>query len=170
MPTTLVLGLGDRTRGDDGIGPLVIERLAREYRFDPRIMLLDARTMGVRLLPSLMSVGRVLVVTGVRLDAPPGTVHRLQWSGDADAFRPRLPAFRPEGIELLRTLHFWVDPVPEVVVLGLEVPRAGGAGLRPHTGPALGLMVEAAVEQLRRWGHRLDGIATTLPEPAFADG
>jgi hydrogenase maturation protease len=166
MQTTLVLGLGDRTRDTDEIGPLAIERLERDYVLDTRVIVMDARRVGVHLLPVLTSVQRVLVAAAVRLDAPVGTLHRLKWMKAQDALEPRLPAFRG-GIELLRTLHFWVDAVPDVVVLGLEVPPPGGATLGEDTGIGVDVMVRAVVAELRRWGHRLDPRGTARPEPAL---
>ena len=169
MQTTLVLGLGDRARGDDGIGPLAIERLSRDYDLDPRVMVMDSATIGMRLLPVLTAVKRVLVIAALRLEAPIGTLHRLQWIGAHDALEPRLPAFRPGGIELLRTLHFWIDPVPEVVVLGVEVPPATGGRPSDSARNALDTLVDAAVGELHRWGHRLEPHAQSLQQPALVE-
>lgn len=40
---TMILGLGDLARGDDGVGPLAVSQLVREYELDPTILVMDAQ-------------------------------------------------------------------------------------------------------------------------------
>lgn len=159
MPgTTLVLGLGDVARADDELGPLALAALQRGYELDDRIRRVDAAAVGVRLLPLLTSVQHLLVLAVVRLGAPAGTLHRLEWHGAPEELGPRLPPIRSEGVEMLRMLHFWIDPVPELVLLGVE----GEAAER-----ALPQIVAAAAAELRRWGHAV--VARRVPrEPVAA--
>jgi hydrogenase maturation protease len=161
---TLVLGLGDSARGDDGIGPLVVADLVADYELDPGILVMDARAVGVRLLPFLAAVRHLLIVAAVRLGAEPGTLHRLEWGGTPEGLEPRLPPVREEGVEVLRTLHFWVDPVPDLVLVGVEAMRP--AWTQRISGPverARRLLVLDAAAELRRWGHRVE---RRVPEAA----
>lgn len=159
--TTLVLALGEPGLGDDGFGPLASAELQRAYQLDDAVILLDARAVGVRLLPLLTRVQHLLVLAALRLGAPAGTLHRLEWRAAPEALGLRLPRFRGDGVELLRQLDFWVDPVPELVVLGVDseaaaAPSGGaGGGLTAPVARALSSIVEVAVEELRRWGHRV---------------
>ncbi len=154
MPgTTLILGLGDERDGDDAFGPRTLAELERLYQFDAHVIAAEARSIGMRLLPLLSSVGHVLVVTGVQLGSAPGRVHRVEWQGRPEDLGPRLPPLRRDGIELLRSLHFWVDPVPELVVLGVEGDHHRGQWLSPFVALAVHPAVEACVAELRRWGH-----------------
>lgn len=153
---TMILGLGDLARGDDGVGPLAVSQLVREYELDPTILVMDAQAVGVRLLPFLATVRHLLVIAAVRLGAPPGTLHRIGWSGTPDSLEPRLPAIRPDGVEVLRTMHFWVDPVPELVLLGVEAMRpASLAHLSMPVIRTLDDVVRDAAAELRRWGHQV---------------
>lgn len=151
--STLVLGLGDARRGDDGFGPRTVAELLRTHNLDQQIITVDAPTVGMRLLPLLASVRHVLLVTAVHVSAPPGTLHRLEWHGRPEDLGPRLPAIRRGGIELLRTLHFWVESVPDLVVLGLEADRHAGAELGVYAALAVRPAVDQCVAELRRWGH-----------------
>jgi hydrogenase maturation protease len=163
--------LGDSARGDDGVGPLAVAKLVREYDLDAHILVMDAAAVGVRLLPFLTGVHHLLVIAAVRLGAPAGTLHRLEWSGTSDALHPRLPAVRPDGIELLRMLHFWVDPVPDLVLLGVEAMRP--APVSKLTGAVEGSLenvVENAASQLRRWGHRVNRRVVHEQREAVAAG
>ena len=114
---------------------------------------MEGSSVGMRLLPLLSSVRHVLLVTAVRLGGGPGTFHRLEWQGRPEDLGPRLPAIRREGIELLRSLHFWVDPVPELVVLGVEAEHRGGSALSSLVSLAMHPTVDQVATELRRWGH-----------------
>jgi hydrogenase maturation protease len=158
---TLVLGLGDVRRGDDAFGPRVLGELQRLYQCDPHVLLVETSSLSMRVLPLLSSVRQILLVTAVRLGTPPGTLHRLEWHGRPEDLGPRLPAIRRQGIELLRSLHFWVDPVPELVVLGVEGDHGLGAGLNPLVALAVHPTVAQCVAELRRWGHDVTPRAAT---------
>jgi hydrogenase maturation protease len=155
MRSTLVLGLGDVRRGDDALGPHVLRELQRGYVLDPQILTVEAAGVGMRTLPLLASVGQVLLVTAVRLGGTPGALHRLEWHGRPEDLGPRLPAIRRSGIEVLRSLHFWVDPVPELVVLGVESETTTGGLLSPLVALAVHPTMDACVAELRRWGHEV---------------
>lgn len=153
MPATLVLGLGDPTRGDDGFGPLALAELQRVLH-DPSVLCVATPVVDMRVLPLLATVEHVLVLTTARLGAAPGTLHQLAWHGGTEVLGPRLPPIRPAGIELLRMLHFWADPVPDLLVLGVEPLRpAATDGMSPAVGRMIEPVVEIAVAQLHRWGH-----------------
>jgi hydrogenase maturation protease len=155
--STLVLGIGDVRAGDDAVGPRALAELQRRYRLDAEVFVLDGPSLSMRMLPLLSSVRHILLVTGVRLGAAPGTLHELHWEGRPEDLGPRLPAIRRTGIELLRSLHFWVDPVPELTVLGVEMDRATrGAALSPLVALAVQPVIDAVVGQLRRWGHEVE--------------
>lgn len=159
--STLVLGLGDVTRGDDGFGPCALAELRRTHALDAEIVTVEAPAVGIRLLPLLASVRRVLLVTAVHLGAPPGSIHRLEWHGHPEDLGPRLPAIRQGGIELLRTLHYWVETVPELVVLGVETDRSRGTELSACAALAVRPAVEQCVVELQRWGHRVTARSAT---------
>jgi hydrogenase maturation protease len=163
---TLVLGLGDPARGDDGFGPLAVSTLVREYELDPFILVMDAQSVGVRLLPFFAAVRHLLVLAAVRLGASPGTLHRLEWSGKPDSLEPRLPLVRPSGVEVLRMMHFWVDPVPDLVLLGVEAMRpVSAARLSEPVSRALDLVVRDAAGELHRWGHTVSRRAAPTVAP-----
>lgn len=70
-----MLGLGDPLRGDDGIGPEAVRRLAA----------LGLPGLAVRVpldLVAHLGVPEVVIVDAVRSGAPPGTVHHLRVGPD----------------------------------------------------------------------------------------
>lgn len=71
----LVIGVGNRWRGDDGIGPRVVEAIASMGRDDLDLLVLDGEA--ARLASAWRGRRRVVVVDAMRAGAVPGTIHRL---------------------------------------------------------------------------------------------
>jgi hydrogenase maturation protease len=165
--TMLLLALGDVHHGDDAFGPRVLADLQRRYALDPRILTVETASIGMRLLPVFAAVQRVLLITTVHLGSAPATLHRLAWHAQGEDLGPRLPAIRRDGIELLRTLHFWVEQVPDLVVLGLEGDRMHGPELSPLVALAVRPTAETIAAELRRGGLRVTA-RTPTREPVTA--
>lgn len=148
----LVLGVGNPLLADEGLGPRAVEELSRRYRFSPEIALLDGGTAGFSLLPRILEAERLLVLDAIQAGEPPGTVFTL----DGDTLPPaRGGKLSPHQIGLAEVLALArVQGGPaEVVVLGVEPKSLNlGIGLSPPVARALERLVEAAIEQLARWG------------------
>ena len=132
-----VIGFGSRWRGDDAVGPLVVERL-RALGHDAREQPGD----GLALAQVLRELGAVVVVDAMRSGRPPGTVVEI------DALVEPLPrgVFPAsthvfgvaEGVDLARRLG-WLPQA--LTVFGVEgADFSHGAGLSPA--------VEAAIPRL----------------------
>lgn len=80
----LVIGVGNRERGDDGVGPLVVDLLGA--RVPEGVELRSGVADGAALLEAWQGFDRVIAVDAVRSGSPPGTLHRI------DAIRDRLTA------------------------------------------------------------------------------
>lgn len=71
MGETLILGLGNPLRGDDGIGPAVIEWL-RGQDLPADVVAIDGGTGGLDLVLTMMGYRRVLIVDAAELGCTPG--------------------------------------------------------------------------------------------------
>lgn len=117
--TILILGIGHPFRGDDGIGPLVAERIAALTL--PGVTALAHHGEGSDLMERWAGFDRVVVVDATRSDAPPGTIRR--W----DAVAEKLPAALfpksshlfglAEAVEMARLLG---RLPPVLTVIGVE--------------------------------------------------
>ena len=67
-----VIGLGNILRGDDGIGPLVLEKLGEQA--DPSLQLIDAGSDAFILLEHLIGTYPLLVVDCAQLNKQPGSI------------------------------------------------------------------------------------------------
>jgi hydrogenase maturation protease len=71
--TPLVIGVGNRWRGDDGVGPRAIEALAHIEGLDAELLALDGEP--ARLVAAWQGRPVVVVVDAIVAGDPPGTVH-----------------------------------------------------------------------------------------------
>jgi hydrogenase maturation protease len=138
LSDTLVIGLGNAWRGDDGAGPAVARELLDEVR--ARVHVYESEPVG--LIEGWADADAVIVVDAVSSGAPPGTIHRL------DPLAEPIPAALSQGsthafglaetIELARTL----DRLPSrLTVYGIE-------GARFTAGQELSAPVQSAVARV----------------------
>ena len=143
MSDTLVIGLGNSWRGDDGAGPAVARGLLDEVQ--ARVRVYEGEPVG--LIEDWTGADAVIVVDAVSSGAPPGTIHRL------DPLSEPIPAGLSQGsthafglaetIELARTLD---RLPPRLTVYGIEGERfTAGQQLSPPVSAA----VDAVCEELR---------------------
>lgn len=72
---TLILGVGNIFRGDDGVGPNVIKLLKDKYLTSLKNSdLLDGGIDGLALLDVIPEYSDVIIIDAVRMDMSPGTV------------------------------------------------------------------------------------------------
>jgi hydrogenase maturation protease len=136
--TTVVIGVGNAFRRDDGAGLAVAERLRGRLWAD--VSVVECEQEPTRLLDAWSGRRRAIVVDACAGGAAPGTVHRFRAADGplpARVLRSSTHAFGVgDAIELARAL----GSLPaEVVVYGIE----GGDFA---SGPGLSAAVAAAVE------------------------
>ena len=160
--STLVVGLGDADRGDDGVGVVVAHRLAARGA--------DGIEVAVHHDPaSLLDLwagrDRVVVVDAVRSGAPAGTVHRLLLGAGREPLPASAWAATGRGgthalglataVELARALHRLPT---HLVVLGVEAASFGhGEPLSAPVAAAVPAVVEQVLREVREVGDRVPG-------------
>ena len=151
-----VIGVGNRFRSDDGVGPLVADRLA-----EAGVEAMEHSGEGAGLMAAWSGVDRVVLVDATRSGAPPGTLVRLDAVAAAlprDLLRCSSHLFGvAEAVETARVLG---RLPPVLIVYGIEGARFDfGDSLTPA-------VVAAAGEAVRRIAAEL-GVGLT-PEPGPA--
>ncbi len=79
---TVVMGIGNILKSDDGIGIHVVRKL-NEFSFPSSVMLLDAGTAIIDQLPFLMKAERLICIDAVEAGDSPGSIFRFS-PGDID--------------------------------------------------------------------------------------
>lgn len=69
---TRVIGIGNPLRGDDGIGPAVVEMLTHE-RLLPTVQVIDGGEAGLGLVGLMEDAARVVLVDAAEMGIEPGT-------------------------------------------------------------------------------------------------
>lgn len=131
-----MIGVGNRFRRDDGVGPAVLDALADRV---PPGALVESDGEPARLLDLWDGVDRVVVVDAARTGAPPGACGVFTVADDRD-----LPAGRPTSSHSAGLGEAWrlgraLDRLPgELVVVTVEVGDLGdGPGLSPEVAAAV---------------------------------
>ncbi|MDA8038597.1 MAG: hydrogenase maturation protease [Actinomycetota bacterium] len=159
MDACVVVGCGNRLRGDDGVGVHVIERL-RRVELPENVQLVDAGTGGMDVFFLLAGMSRAIIVDAVRSGAPPGTVFRVPAEELAELPAPAadLHSFRwDHAIALGRVLL--KDRLPKTIEAYLvEVSSTDvGIGLSKATSAGADKVIAAICEDLRRRHHDAQG-------------
>jgi len=146
----LVLGIGNADRGDDGIGPLVIEALAGRL---PQEVELQVRSGDLlALIDDWAGFERVIIIDAAQCLDAPGRVHRV------DALHEPLPlpaspasshAFGlPEALALAQTLGGAPAGVTAYAVEGEDF--AAGAAVTPKVRAAVPVVTDRVVREVHR--------------------
>ena len=151
--TTLVLGLGNLLRRDEGLGIRALELLQQRYVLPESVQAVDGGTLGLELLAYIEGAERIIVLDAALTDGPPGTLICLR--GD------EVPAFlgirtSPHEIglpDLLAVARLRGTSPAEIVLFGMqpEVIELGWE-LSPTVAGNLEKLVEAVADELVSWG------------------
>ena len=130
---TAVLGLGNPIMTDEGVGVVLVRRLARHGDTYPQVDFIDAGTGGMKLLYMLEGRCKAVLIDCAYMGAEPGTMRRftldqvLSTKSLAD-----LSLHEGDVLQILRKAQ-QLDMCPaEVVLFGIEPERmAPGQELTP---------------------------------------
>ena len=126
---TLIIGVGNVFRGDDGVGVAVARRLRAQTPAE--VTIIEASGEGAALMELWKGAARVVVIDATHSGSPAGTIHRFDARAEplpSRFFHYSTHAFSvAEAVELGRALD--VLP-PRLVVYGIEGRSyAAGEGL-----------------------------------------
>jgi hydrogenase maturation protease len=148
---TVVLGLGNPIRTDDGVGVHAIRKLAAEKLLPPDVRIIEGGTLGLDLLPCLRGVTHLLAMDAVDTGTAPGTLSRF-----ADEELANLPMGKSVHLlgfaDLLGAMNL-LDSAPRaVVLLGLQ-PKSTywGTTLSPEVEAKLRDIIEAVRSEISNW-------------------
>lgn len=150
---TLVVGLGNPLMGDDGIGLVVLERMA-SLSFVPPVELVDGGTWGPALLPDVERAGALLLLDAIHGGNASGTVHVLDAADIPRLLAGKLSTQQVDVRELLALAELRGALPGQLKVVGVEPARIEfGEELSPRVAAAVDTMAAAACAILASWGH-----------------
>lgn len=143
--STLVLGIGNILRKDDGAGIHVIELLQKE-QLPPGVDVLDGGTAGIDLLTYMEGIDRLIIVDALLADGAPGDIRIL--SDDAIKERDLIISGHYGRLSDILGLAAELGTRPDTTIIGI-IPRdceSYEMGLSPEVAAG----VEKAAEMILR--------------------
>jgi|WetSurMetagenome_2_1015567.scaffolds.fasta_scaffold40620_3 hydrogenase maturation protease len=152
----LVLGLGNLLCTDDGVGVVAVQALAETRIVPEGVRVLDGGTLGLSLLPYLEDAERAILVDAIEIDAPPGTLVRLEGDDVGPAVATRLSVHQVGVSDLIEAAR-WRGRIPTTLVLLGVVPQSTelGVDLSPPVRAALPDLLNAVCDEARALGFPL---------------
>jgi hydrogenase maturation protease len=143
---TLIIGLGNPLRGDDGVGVRVVHALAH-HALPDGVEVVDGGTQGLGIVNLMEGRRRVILVDAAELDMKPGqfaqfTLDEAHLLGDDQHLSIHAAGPR-EALLLAKAL----DSLPDTVILfGVQPGKVGwDQALSPAVEAALPTLIEAVV-------------------------
>ncbi len=152
-----VIGIGNPLRGDDGVGPQVIEELTRRG-LPEGVTPLDEGIGGLTLLQVLEGWKRVVVIDVADIGREPGQFARFTPDQARLAQAPDRFSLHHAGLSEVLALADALDrPLPEMVIFGVQPAEVGwGDGLSPAVEAALPALADAILEEITGEDHAQD--------------
>ena len=153
--TTLVLGMGNSLRRDDGAGVHAIRYLQEHYPPLPDVELMDGGTLGFTLAAPISDTQRLIVIDATNLAAAPGTV-RLFEGAEMDALlldgKKRTTAHEAGLVEVMLMAQL-TDTVPRQRALIAIQPETLELGEDPSAAVrrAIPAVCDMVLELISRW-------------------
>ncbi|MBF0494016.1 MAG: hydrogenase maturation protease [Candidatus Omnitrophica bacterium] len=118
-PEIIIIGVGSILRGDDGVGPRVIDELEKQ-NLPKNVLLHSGDICGLDLLKVFPGHDRVIIIDAARMGMPAGTVKIFNFTEIKKSDFKNI--YSTHGMSLLETLtlghELGVDP--EIIVIGVE--------------------------------------------------
>ena len=151
QPSVLVLGLGNPLRGDDGVGPRVVDELTGRG-LQKGTAAFAVSTGGLELMQVLEGWKRSIVIDAARVGQEPGqfvrfTPDEVRLAQAADSF-----SLHYSGLsEVLALADALGRVLPEMVIFGVQPGEIGWReGLSPAVEAALPALADAVLEEIER--------------------
>ena len=125
---TLIVGVGNRLIGDEGIGPHIVDNL-QQLPMPGDVRVLDCGCDLLNLVSHIDKPRKIVVVDAVRAGAEPGRIHRFDLSDFQSVQTKTHSAHQLQITDALRLLRQVYPSLAdcEITVIGIE-PKAIGLG------------------------------------------
>jgi hydrogenase maturation protease len=151
---TVVLGAGNLSMGDDGLGLAVLRRLREGWTLPPEVELAEGGIWGMTLLPLVEDARRLIVVDAITAGGQPGDPVELGREDLPTRYATRLSPHQVDLRDVFALATLRGTMPGEAVALGLE-PLAcdWGTELSPVVAAGVDAVASRVVTRLEAWGH-----------------
>lgn len=143
---TLILGVGNPFRRDDGIGPAVIQRLQADNNLPNGVDVRDGGTDGLALLDYMQGYDRVLIVDAVDMGLTPGEIRIF--SPEEATLHINADALSTHGFGVAEVVALMerLDMRLDLKILGIQ---AQDVAFGDEMSPAVAAQLDALLELVR---------------------
>lgn len=147
---TVVIGIGNVIRSDDGLGVHAVRRLRERWSSPSDVELIDGGTAGLMLLPYLADADRAIIVDAIAIGAPAGSLVRLD---RGEGVFPTGTTPHDVGLsDLLDAMRLTAATPRAFVLHGIQPASTElGTDLTPVVADALDALVTAVEAELAGW-------------------
>jgi hydrogenase maturation protease len=172
--TTAVIGLGNPLLGDDALGLVALERLTSRFILPDEVSVHDGGTWGMSLLPTIEDATNVLFLDAIDRKELPGTFIRLQGEEIPATLAQMVSPHQIDLREVLAVTMLRGTFPTDAIAIGVQPETlATQVALSKIVASMVDTVVDAAVEQLRAWGHvctARDAESAARVRPSAANG
>jgi hydrogenase maturation protease len=149
-----VIGLGNMLRGDDGIGPVVVERLRKKAETLP-LTLIDVGSDAFALLEHLVASEPILIVDCARMGEIPGTVKKIVVNATSLKYIDERVSLHGFGFAEVFQLAKRIGPVARCSLIGVE-PKSieFNTCLSKEISKTIPKIITMVIEETRKYGQK----------------
>jgi hydrogenase maturation protease len=154
-PNVLVLGIGNVLWAGVGVGVRCVEELARGWRFDANVQILDGGTQGLYLLPFLEETDILVVFDAVDYGLPAGTLKVVEGDEVPAFLGAKKMSLHQTGFqEVIATARLMGCCPERLLLVGCQPEELEdyGGGLRKVVAARIEAAIGVALARLREWG------------------
>jgi len=118
---SIVIGIGNLLFCDDGIGVIAIEYLKRNYKFEPKLELLDGGTLGFNLAEYFLEYENVFIIDTISTNGEVGDIYKILSDELLGGGSYKSTAHEVEVIQMLEACELY-DKKAKVTIFGI-VPK-----------------------------------------------
>lgn len=146
-----VIGVGNLLMGDEGVGVRVVEYLVERGMLPEGVEAVDGGTGGLKLIPYLEGVDRVVVVDAFKGNGRPGSIYRFDIEEIPSRTLQKLSLHEVDLREVFSLFTLMKGRRPAGRIVGIEPGMiAHGMGLTPEVEAAIPKAADAVLEEVRR--------------------
>jgi hydrogenase maturation protease len=149
-----VIGLGNILRGDDGIGPVVIEELKKSKLPSP-LQLLDAGSDAFTVLDHFLGSDPILLIDCARMGKDPGTVQKIR-TEDIECI-PTDVGMSLHGYSLAEVWQIArsMGSKKELAIIGVEPEKVQfNSGLSEVVKKSIPIIIKMIVEEAKKYAKK----------------
>lgn len=149
LADTVVVGIGNEVRSDDGLGVVAARLLEQDERLPAGASIVHGATLGLELLPYLKKAKRIFFVDAIDTGAQPGRIVQLTEAG-LRGLDGASNAHQLGVADLLAALRLIRADEPEVTILGMQ-PRFTdwGTELSPEVARQMPALIDRVIQVIQ---------------------